>query len=83
VACTAPYAERFHDNSIDMGTGFDCMDVRSHPDNTAINATGYYHRMLLQHLMVKHGFQPYPQEWWHFTLKNEPFPDIYFNFVVE
>jgi D-alanyl-D-alanine dipeptidase len=33
-------------------------------------------------LMKKHGFNPYPQEWWHFTLKNEPYPDTYFDFPV-
>ena len=31
-------------------------------------------RLLLQTLMKKHGFSPYPQEWWHFALKNEPYP---------
>ena len=32
--------------------------------------------------IVWHGFQPYPQEWWHFTLKGEPYPETYFNFPV-
>jgi D-alanyl-D-alanine dipeptidase len=40
-------------------------------------------RMLLQALMVKHGFRPLAEEWWHFTLEDEPFPDTYFDFVVE
>jgi D-alanyl-D-alanine dipeptidase len=33
--------------------------------------------------MEKHGWQSYPQEWWHFTLKDEPFPDTYFDFPIE
>ena len=40
-------------------------------------------RMLLQTVMEKHGFKPYPKEWWHFTLKQEPYPNTYFNFNVE
>jgi D-alanyl-D-alanine dipeptidase len=39
-------------------------------------------RLLLLTLMKKHGFNPHPQEWWHFTLKNEPYPDTYFDFPV-
>jgi D-alanyl-D-alanine dipeptidase len=38
--------------------------------------------MLLRELMRKHGFRPYDQEWWHFTLENEPFPDRYFDFPI-
>ena len=40
-------------------------------------------RKLLNTLMVKHGFRAYAQEWWHFTFNNEPFPNTYFDFVVE
>jgi len=32
--------------------------------------------------MLQHGFKPYDNEWWHFTLKNEPFPKKYFNFPI-
>ena len=32
--------------------------------------------------MMRHGFKPLPEEWWHFTLENEPFPDTYFTFPV-
>jgi len=82
VACIAPYTKRFADNSIDMGTGYDCMDPLSHNDNTSISATAFKNRMLLKEIMEKHGFSAYQQEWWHFTLKNEPYPDTYFNFPV-
>jgi D-alanyl-D-alanine dipeptidase len=40
------------------------------------------HRMLLRALMEKHGFAPLEQEWWHFTLRDEPFPDKYFDFPI-
>jgi len=40
-------------------------------------------RHLLQSVMKKYGFKPLKEEWWHFTLSNEPFPDKYFNFVIE
>ena len=39
-------------------------------------------RMILRNLMLRHGFKPIDSEWWHFTLKNEPFPDTYFTFPV-
>ena len=39
-------------------------------------------RMLLRKVMLKNGFKPYENEWWHFTLIKEPFPKTYFNFFV-
>ncbi len=81
-ACYAPYQQRFRDGGIDMGTGFDCMDELAHGDNQQVGPVAYHHRKLLAAVMDKYGFAPYPQEWWHFTLKNEPYPDTYFNFPV-
>ena len=80
--CTADYVHRFHDNSIDMGTGFDCMDEKSHNDNHHIPFIAYHNRQLLKQLMEKHGFVAYQPEWWHFTLKNEPYPNRYFDCEV-
>ncbi len=82
-ACYAPYYQRFHDNSIDMGTGFDCFSVLSHPDNVDIPVKPFLNRMFLRYWMTKYGFLPLNEEWWHFTLKNEPYPDTYFDFSVE
>jgi zinc D-Ala-D-Ala dipeptidase len=82
VSCTSPYNQRYHDNSIDMGTGFDCLDELSHALYKNIDQSAYRHRMLLRHIMIKYGFQPYGPEWWHFTLQDEPCPHAYFNFVV-
>lgn len=68
---------------LDMGTGFDFFGPESWPNYAGISTQQRANRLLLQNIMVKHGFNPYPQEWWHFTLKNEPFPSTYFNFPVQ
>jgi zinc D-Ala-D-Ala dipeptidase len=81
--CYLPAAKRFRDNSIDMGTGFDCFDELSHTANINIGHQQKINRLLLKSLMEKHGFRNYDKEWWHYTLKNEPYPDTYFNFVIE
>ena len=65
---------------IDMGSPFDFFSEVSHPDYKGITAEQYENRMLLQSIMVKHGFEPIDCEWWHFTLKNEPYPSTYFEF---
>ncbi|MDR3477100.1 MAG: M15 family metallopeptidase [Gammaproteobacteria bacterium] len=80
--CAAPYGKRFHDNSIDMGTGFDCFDERAHSDSTAINSIAYHNRSVLRVAMEQQGFKQYINEWWHFTLNNEPYPDTYFDFPI-
>jgi len=66
-----------------MGTGFDCFHELSHPENPGIGLLQRVNRLLLKTLMEKHGFRNYDKEWWHFTLKNEPYSDRYFNFPVE
>lgn len=82
VSCKASYLRRFPDNSLDMGTGFDCLDPMAHPDNREVGIVAYQNRMTLQALMEKYGFAPLTEEWWHFTLKNEPHPNTYFNFPI-
>jgi D-alanyl-D-alanine dipeptidase len=67
---------------IDMGTGFDLFSPKSWPTDLQMSGGQRAHRMLLRVLMTKHGFVPYPEEWWHFTLKNEPYPKTYFDFPV-
>lgn len=67
---------------IDMGSPFDLFDEISHPDSKAVTAEQFANRMLLQDAMVRHGFAPIDCEWWHFTLRDEPYPDIYFDFPV-
>ena len=67
---------------LDMGSPFDFFSEMSHPDYTGITDEQYENRMLLQSVMIKHGFLPIDCEWWHFTLENEPFSDTYFEFPV-
>jgi len=43
----------------------------------------FKNRMILRQAMLRHGFKPFDTEWWHFTLKDEPFPDTYFTFPVK
>ena len=68
---------------LDMGTPFDFFGPESWPNYAGITSQQRANRLLLQNIMIKHDFKPYPQEWWHFTLKNEPFPETYFNFPVQ
>lgn len=81
--CYKPLSERFDDYSLDMGTNFDCFHSLSHTFNQDITPQQKANRMLLFSLMQKHGFKNLPEEWWHFTLIEEPFPDTYFDFVIE
>lgn len=68
---------------LDMGSGFDFFGPESWPDNPGRSPGQRAQRLLLQVLMQKHGFAPYFAEWWHFTLKNEPYPETYFDFPVQ
>ena len=65
---------------IDMGGSWDYFGTRSNYDFPDISLKQRENRALLRIIMIKHGFIPYAQEWWHFTLAKEPFPDKYFNF---
>ena len=67
---------------LDMGSIFDFMDPRSWPTNTDITAEQLRNRMILRNAMLQCGFEPYECEWWHFKVKNEPYPNTYFDFVI-
>lgn len=67
---------------LDMGSPFDLFSEVSHPDYRGITEEQYNNRMALQKVMVRNGFQPIDCEWWHFTLKNEPYPETCFDFPV-
>jgi D-alanyl-D-alanine dipeptidase len=83
VACFDFRKNRFHDNTIDMGSGYDCLDPTAYIDNKTISKKATHNRLLLRHVMEKYGFEPYSKEWWHFSLKNEPYPNQYFNFPIQ
>jgi D-alanyl-D-alanine dipeptidase len=82
-ACHLPAEKRFRDNSLDMGTGFDCFHKLSQTASTNVGAKQRKHRLLLKSMMEKSGFKNYHKEWWHYTLRKEPFPKKYFDFVIE
>ena len=67
---------------VDMGGTFDFFGELSHPDYKNITKEQYNNRMILREAMIAHGFKPLNEEWWHFTLKDEPYPDTYFDFPV-
>ncbi len=67
---------------LDMGSPFDLFSQLSHPDSRAVTDEQYENRMFLQNAMIRNGFAPLDCEWWHFSLKNEPWPDTYFEFPV-
>ena len=68
---------------IDMGSPYDYFGPESWVANNNLTVQQRASRMLLQTIMLKYGFRNYPKEWWHFTLKGEPFPDTYFDFPVD
>ncbi|MER0444469.1 M15 family metallopeptidase [Streptomyces sp. Edi4] len=80
--CYAPRAERFPDNSLDMGTGFDCFDTLAHTDDPRVQGVQKANRQFLKRTLEAQGFVNLPEEWWHFTYQPEPFPDTYFDFPV-
>lgn len=81
-SCTLPPAERFDDNSLDMGTGYSCFDPISAVDVLSINPQAKKNRETLVEVMSKHGFKVMPLEWWHFTLVHEPYPQGFFDFEI-
>jgi D-Ala-D-Ala dipeptidase vanX. Metallo peptidase. MEROPS family M15D len=70
------------EKEVDMGGTFDFFGELSHPDYKNITKEQYNNRMILREAMIAHGFKPLDEEWWHFTLKDEPYPDTYFDFPV-
>ncbi|HEY6257117.1 MAG TPA: M15 family metallopeptidase [Xanthobacteraceae bacterium] len=80
--CTAPQGERFADGTIDLGTGYDCLDPLASTASPNVSATASSNRTMLRELMRRAGFRPYWREWWHFELIDEPFPQQSFDFPV-
>ena len=64
-------------------TGEYTGDNSASPAGRSITAEQFANRMILREAMLRHGFKPLDSEWWHFTLKNEPYPDTYFTFPVK
>ncbi len=83
------------EKELDMGGTFDWFGCESHPDfggnpdsgtlntNSSLTPEQFNNRLILRRAMLRHGFKPIDTEWWHFTLKEEPYPDTYFTFPVK
>ena len=67
---------------VDMGGVFDYFGEKSHGDSAGVTEDQRANRVMLRDAMVRHGFHPLAEEWWHFTLNGEPYPDTYFDFPV-
>ena len=67
---------------LSMGGNFDLFGELSNTEYKNVKPFQKVNRLLLKSVMEKHGFINYQMEWWHYTLKNEPFPALYFNFPV-
>ena len=68
---------------LDMGSPYDFFGMNSWVNYQEITTAQKQNRKLLQDVMIKYGFRNYSKEWWHFTLRNEPFPKTYFDFPIE
>ena len=68
-SCAGPVAARAPDNSLDMGTGFDCFDTASHTSSGAVGEEQRRHRATLVAAMRERGFRNYFREWWHFSYR--------------
>ncbi len=83
TSCDGPKETRAPDNSVDMGTSFDCFSRRSHTAYAGISAEQKENRRILKSAMARQGFRNLTTEWWHYTLRDEPYPKTYFDFPVE
>jgi D-alanyl-D-alanine dipeptidase len=70
------------DAELDMGTPYDFLGPRSWTSDKSVSNQVQANRKLLANAMRRHGFVGYSKEWWHFTLRAEPFPNTYFDFPV-
>lgn len=68
---------------LDMGSPFDFFGTISHQDAAQINEKQKANRLILKQTMLQFNFKEYHEEWWHFTLKDEPFPETYFDFPIK
>lgn len=70
--------------NIDMGSDFDFFGEISRSDcREMLTDKQFENRQLLKSVMTEAGFDPLPEEWWHFTFRNEPYPETYFDFDIE
>jgi len=81
ASCTAPAGERAGDNSLDMGTGFDCLDLKSYTRSGAVSPGQAHARATLRAAMAARGFRNYFREWWHYEYTGAPLRG--YDFAIE
>ncbi|MEE3289678.1 MAG: M15 family metallopeptidase [Pseudomonadota bacterium] len=69
-------------DELDMGAPWDLFDPISWPTSLEVSLPQKTNRETLREIMLRYGFNPLREEWWHFTLDDEPFPDTYFDFPI-
>lgn len=67
---------------LDMGSCFDRMSDISHHGVVGLTPVQEERRAILRGIMAYAGFAPYENEWWHYRLMGEPYPDTYFDFDI-
>ena len=67
---------------VDMGTEFDFFDSSSNTESNHVTQVQRWNRFRLRDAMECGGFQNFPKEWWHYTLRDEPYPDHYWNLPI-
>ena len=67
---------------VDMGTEFDFFDSSSNTESNNVTQLQQRNRFFLREAMERGGFQNFPKEWWHYTLRDEPYPNHYWNLPI-
>ncbi|NNF57906.1 MAG: M15 family metallopeptidase [Rhodothermaceae bacterium] len=83
LRCDRPLSERYAEGDLDMGTAYDCLSELAATDNAAVGPEVLRNRRRLRAVMDRHGFRNYHKEWWHYTLRDEPFRQTFHDFPVQ
>ncbi len=80
--CDRSLGQRYAEGDLDMGTAYDCLSPLSATLSRNVSQEARGNRLLLRDAMSRHRFRNYSKEWWHYTLRNEPFERTYHDFPV-
>ena len=81
--CDGPWGERLDEGDLDMGTAYDCFSPLAATDSPGVSAEARRNRGRLRAALSRRGFRNYAKEWWHFTLRDEPYAGTYFDFPIQ
>ncbi len=80
--CDRPLGQRYAEGDLDMGTAYDCLSPLSATLSRGVSQEARGNRLMLRDAMSRRGFRNYSKEWWHYTLRSEPFERTYHDFPV-